>query len=288
MARDKKEDRDKKINIYKMDVPIVSNIFGYAGLIIWSVQLLEQIRYNFVRKSTEGVSILCFSSWFIGGWIFCPYLIATKSALPLILQIAFFPGLILFIVAQHCFYDRKMKKRILCAIFFSIFGVAILLDYGIYELLVAYPEHDFQFGLTINIVSAFFMGVGFVPAVYEIVKTKTAEGLSRIFVAMDFTGGTCSVISLVFAPPFNWMAFASFAVVPLFEGTIFFLSFYYGTQVKVHDIEYGDEEGKFRASPLRYNRSISRSRRGTTKSRREMTTTDKTKSGASDGSIVIN
>ncbi|EGG14815.1 hypothetical protein DFA_10688 [Cavenderia fasciculata] len=261
-----------------MDSPAAANVFGYIGVVLWSIQLLPQIRWNYIRKSTEGVSILCFSCWYIGGLVFCPYLVATESAVPLILQIALFSILILVILFQHCYYDKKIDPKKLYISLAIIIAVSVGIAYGLYALLDHFIDYDFEISLTITIISASLMAGGFIPAVYEILKSQSAEGLSRIFVAMDFLGGTASILSLVFAPPFDYMSFANFVIVPCFEGTIFFLSFYYGTQVKTKDIEYEEPT-------LHFNRSLTRSRRATTQSRAEMSTMDNKSSQPS--SIVI-
>ncbi|EFA79174.1 hypothetical protein PPL_08000 [Heterostelium album PN500] len=236
-----------------MDSPVAANIFGIVGVILWSVQLLPQIRWNYVRKSTEGVSIVCFTSWYLGGLVLAPYLVATDKAPPLVVQIVVFSLLVLVILFQHFYYDRKKDLKMLMAVLFFIIGASVGITYGLYRLMKGYKEEEFKISVVITVLSAIFMAGGFIPAVYEIVRAQSAEGLSRIFVAMDFLGGSSSILSLVFIVPFDYLASVSYAIVPCFEGTIFIMSFYYGTQVKTANIQYDTDHV--------FNRNRSRSAR---------------------------
>jgi len=244
-----------------MESVAAANVFGIAGVILWSVQLLPQIRWNYIRKSTEGVSILCFTCWYVGGLILAPYLVVTNKTPALIVQISVFSILTLVILFQHFFYDRKIDMKILIVAFIIILALSFGATIGLYYILKTYEEKDFEISLAITILSAVLMAGGFIPAVYEILRSQSAEGLSRIFVAMDFCGGTCSILSLVFAPPFDYMAFASYVIVPCFESTIFIMSFYYGTQVKTKGVEY--KAYYFRASSSGKNRTRANTHSGT-------------------------
>ncbi|KAF2071500.1 hypothetical protein CYY_007178 [Polysphondylium violaceum] len=229
-----------------MDSPAASNVFGYIGVVLWSVQLIPQIRWNYIRKSTEGVSILCFSCWYFGGLILAPYLVVTEKPPPLVIQISVFSILILVILFQHFFYDRKIDIKKLVVGFLGSLAVSFGIAIGLYYILHEFKDKDFEISLAITLFSAVLMAGGFIPAVIEIIRSQSAEGLSRIFVAMDFLGGTSSILSLVFIVPFDYLAFSSYIIVPIFESWIFCMSFYYGTQVKTKGIEY--KEYYFRAS----------------------------------------
>eukprot|EP01132_Coremiostelium_polycephalum_P009908 gene9908-12151_t len=254
-----------------MENKVAANIFGITGVVLWSVQLLPQIRWNYLRKSTQGVSILCFTSWYLGGIVLCPYLVATDKEPPLVIQISLFSLLILVILFQHFYYDKKLKLKLLIISLAVILCISVGVTYGLYELLKRFKSYDFEISLVITIFSAVFMAGGFIPAVYEIVMSQSAEGLSRLFVAMDFLGGTCSILSLVFEPPFDYMAFSTYVIVPCFEATIFTMSFYYGTQVKVKGIEYKEHDHVFV-----FNQKRSKKRRNVTIGERQSSSTTST------------
>ncbi|EGG20629.1 hypothetical protein DFA_00490 [Cavenderia fasciculata] len=210
-----------------MESELAANIFGTAGCILWSVQLIPQVRLNYQRKSTEGVSMICFITWFIGGVILAPYLVVTQRPPSLVLQITLFSVLILVVLLQHFYYDRKVAlKRLMIAI--TIIGiVSVGISCGIYYVLDIFKEYDFTLSLVVTLLSCLSLAGGFIPAVYDIVSAKSVQGYSRVFIVMDFLGGACSILSLVFIKPFDYLVFASYSIVPIFELSIFVMSFYY-------------------------------------------------------------
>ncbi|KYQ88677.1 hypothetical protein DLAC_10859 [Tieghemostelium lacteum] len=209
-----------------MENKVLSNLFGIAGTIIWSVQLIPQIRLNYQRQSTKGVSLLCFSSWYICGLILSTYLIFSRQTPSLIIQITLFSIFCAIIVFQSLFYERKYPLKKLMFTVGSCLIVSITLAIGIYEMMNVLKGHD-SLALISAILSSSFMIIGFFPQIYEIYQSKSSEGLSKIFVVMDFFGGVASILSLVFHVPFDYLAFATYLIVPIFQCIIFGMILYY-------------------------------------------------------------
>ncbi|KYQ91077.1 hypothetical protein DLAC_07980 [Tieghemostelium lacteum] len=224
-----------------MDNPIASNIFSILGLIIWSTQMIPQIRLNFIRKSTEGVSLICFSSWVLSGLILAPYLVATNKGPALVVQISVLTTLTTVVLFQHYYYDRKvgLKKLLFWALITLIVSMGISI--GIYYLMKSFSNEEFKVSLAVSVVSTFFMLAGFLPQIYEIYAYKNSEAISKVFICMDFSGASCAIISLAFIEPFDWMSFATYVVVPICEFTQFWMIIYYSRLVKTGKVEYQDE-----------------------------------------------
>ncbi|KYQ91078.1 hypothetical protein DLAC_07981 [Tieghemostelium lacteum] len=253
-----------------MDSPIASNIFGIAGLIIWSLELLPQIRLNYIRKSTEGVSLLCFSSWYLSGIVLDPYLVFTKKSPALIVQISIFTFLTLIILYQHFYFDRKIALKKIIISFVIVMSLSILVTTGIYKIFENFSEYEFTISLVVTILSSLFMLGGFLPQVYEIYSTKNGEAISKVFICMDFSGGCCAILSLAFMVPFDWMSFATYIIVPVFEFIQFWLIIYYSSVVKTGKVEYIDDDAYEPQQP----RKLSLWKR--THRRRTIANTDKT------------
>eukprot|EP01132_Coremiostelium_polycephalum_P003549 gene3549-4423_t len=90
-----------------------------------------------------------------------------------------------------------------------------------------FRSHLLEVEIAASVISAVLMAVGFLPQIFEIYKSRSSMGLSKIFVCMDFMGGVFSIMSLAFHDPFDWLAFSTYIIVPIFQSIILVMIVYY-------------------------------------------------------------
>ncbi|EGC32090.1 hypothetical protein DICPUDRAFT_98992 [Dictyostelium purpureum] len=204
-----------------MENKILSNVFGTIGTVLWSVQLIPQIHLNYKRKSTKGVSPVCFGCWYACGLVLGTNLIYNSEPPALFIQITLFSIFALAIVFQHLYYQKRYNRKRLSFTFVLVILVSVALVISIYSILNADRTNKFVVELLLCIISTGLMAVGFFPQVAEVWEEKV--GLSKIFVVMDFFGGVFSILSLAFHVPFDYMSFSTYVVVPICQVIIFIL-----------------------------------------------------------------
>ncbi|EGG19660.1 hypothetical protein DFA_00238 [Cavenderia fasciculata] len=213
-----------------MENEIVSNIFGILGSIIWSVQLIPQIKLNYKNASTQGLSPYCFMSWYLCGLILGTYLIHEKSPVSLIIQILLFTSFCLIIIFQYLFYEKQFPRKKL-GIWFSgtlVISVAVGgIIYGVMSAATNGRPDNKVVSTIVTVLATTLMFVGFLPQIKEIYDRKSSVGISKIFVVMDACGGIASILSLAFDLPFDFFAFSTYVVVPIFQAVQFVMLIYY-------------------------------------------------------------
>jgi len=210
-----------------MENKVLSNLFGILGTIIWSIQLIPQIHLNYKMKSTKGVSPLCFSSWYLCGVVLATYLVFMKSPPALVIQISCFSVFCLVIIFQYLFYEKSYKITKLLFVIGLVTLLSFLISIGIYMIMKSYKSREIVIEIVCTVISASLMAIGFFPQMFVIYKSKSTVGLSKIFVFMDFLGGVFSIMSLAFHIPFDWMAFSTYVIVPIFQSFLMGMIFYY-------------------------------------------------------------
>ncbi|KAF2078156.1 hypothetical protein CYY_000540 [Polysphondylium violaceum] len=210
-----------------MENKVLSNLFGILGTIIWSIQLIPQIHLNFKMKSTKGVSTLCFSSWYACGVVLATYLVFMNSAPALIIQISSFSIFCLVIIFQYLFYEKYYPIKKLLFVIGLVTGLSFIISIGIYMFMKSFKSNEFALEIACTVISSSLMAIGFLPQILVIYQSKSTVGLSKIFVFMDFCGGVFSILSLSFHNPFDWMAFSTYVIVPIFQSILMAMIYYY-------------------------------------------------------------
>ncbi|EFA80502.1 hypothetical protein PPL_07338 [Heterostelium album PN500] len=111
-----------------MDNKIVSNLFGIAGAILWSIQLVPQS-----KKSADNLSPLCFLSWYICGIFLGTYLLFERDTIALIIQIFAFTFFCLALLFQIMHYQKKKPLMSLASIFIAAIILSVVRNAMKYE-----------------------------------------------------------------------------------------------------------------------------------------------------------
>jgi len=199
--------------------PLLSQIFGYAGLVLWSFQLAPQVWKSFKEKSTGVLSagmMLCWAVW-------APFFAATAINNHLVVPNIIQPN-IFGLFATICFVQVLMYGKNVLQPFGGVWAtVGIIALLGGLEVALTFADKAATTAGKTWIPSVF--GViapvliigGFLPQYWDVFKYKDAEGISLAFLALDISGGILSIISLVFQTPFDRVSFASYAAVVLLD-----------------------------------------------------------------------
>ncbi|KAF5348226.1 hypothetical protein D9757_014859 [Collybiopsis confluens] len=183
---------------------IAENVFGTAGTICWTIQLVPQIWKSWREKSTKGLSDWMILLWAVSAPFLGTYSIVKNLNVPLIVQPQVFSAFTLCSWAQCQYYGRRrtlpitMLLTALLAVIFTGFEVGM-----VYALRPSYSRGDESgnrgvefFGLA----SPVLVALSFLPQYYEIYKHREVIGISLAFMMVDLLGGVFSDLSLFFKP----------------------------------------------------------------------------------------
>jgi uncharacterized protein with PQ loop repeat len=220
------------------------NIFGTISLILWSIQLIPQIIHNFQRKTTAGSSMTTVLIWFSGSLLLTPYYIYKGLNVPMILQAHTFSLLSMIWLLQIIYYDGWRvgcgRTRHPWHTFFTFIVCAccwIGLEMGLLAVLNA--THSVALGSILAITSAVAGLGGLVAQIMASILRRSTEGLSLVFLWLDFLGGIAGIISLIFRQgDFDVLVSLLFIGVSLGQGILIALTFIFGrSKVRVDDVK---------------------------------------------------
>ena len=208
---------------------IAENVFGTISLILWSVQLLPQIWLNYKRKSTAGMSLEMMVLWYVGSILLNPYYLFIGINIPLIIQAHCFSLLSMTCVLQHYYYDgvtrpfarkhppaddeQRPRHVVASGVCFLLLGANwIGIEIGILKALELTHSEVLK-GFCAFIPVAFGI-LGVLLQVIACLRHKSTEGLSLIFLWLDFCGAIMGIFSLFFkSGPFDFQAAGIFIAV---------------------------------------------------------------------------
>lgn len=177
-----------------------ATVLGTIGTILWCIQLLPQIWFNWRRKTCEGCPYLMFLLWFASGVPFGAYFIVQKSNMPVQVQPHIFAFLNLIVFTQCLWYPPvKMRKVwiagviIACSLLFAGIEIGLVLPFrNLYNSGTKWPT------TMIGIIATVLLAGGLLPPYWEIWKARgKVIGINFIFLGMDMCGAVFSQASLI-------------------------------------------------------------------------------------------
>ncbi|KAH7304957.1 PQ loop repeat-domain-containing protein [Stachybotrys elegans] len=183
-----------------MDSPVAANILGTAGAVCWSIQLLPQIFKNYRLHSTQGLHPQMYISWALAGIPLGTYNVVQNLNIALQVQAHILIFLSLVAWAQCKYYgDGWGVARILAygaAVGACIGGVEAGLYFGLREAW----NRGVEWPMTVMaVLAAVLLAVGVMRYYWEIYQSRSVQGISFLFVAIDAGGDLFSILALLFA-----------------------------------------------------------------------------------------
>ncbi|CAI7617369.1 unnamed protein product [Penicillium discolor] len=92
------------------NITLASNVLGTIGTVLWCIQLIPQIWYNWRRKNTEGFPAAMMFLWASCSVPMGAYLILQQVNIPLQIQPQIFGFFSLVSWSQVLYYNHKYSK----------------------------------------------------------------------------------------------------------------------------------------------------------------------------------
>ncbi|KAI9227805.1 MAG: hypothetical protein DHS80DRAFT_31392 [Piptocephalis tieghemiana] len=207
--------------------------FAGISLIFWSIQLVPQAWKNYQQGSTKGFSILLLISWLAEAISFFAYGCSLHLAIPLLLQPQAFALVSVFCFLQYLYYDVAYS-RTKCA----LLGLVMIITIAIIETLGALfllhlqdSSGDVQWiSKVFGIFPTLLILIGYISQYVEIIRSRSAKGLSLLFLALDITGAIAALISLAFHTHPDPEIILNYLATLLPASGLLALAFYHRTQ----------------------------------------------------------
>ncbi|KAJ6185832.1 hypothetical protein N7519_007133 [Penicillium mononematosum] len=209
------------------NITLASNVLGTIGTVLWCIQLIPQIWYNWRRKNTEGfpaAMMFLWASWNItqkrkeekgkkasrlklglltivihaGSVPMGAYLILQQVNIPLQIQPQIFGFFSLVSWSQVLYYNHnysKTKAVLVCSGTVVLFG-------GLEALLILTLRIPYNDGVTwpdivVGVIAAILLTAGLLPPYFELWKRDgRVIGFNWGFLAIDTMGGLFSLFAL--------------------------------------------------------------------------------------------
>ncbi len=185
-------------------VSVASNVLATIGTILWCIQLLPQIYFNYKRKNCEGFPQLMMLTWALSAIPFSVYFIMQDSSIPLRVQPQLFGCFALITWSQVLYYPPiklGIKNVVLCVICFLIIGLSIEIP-SILCLRPSYRNGKKWPNLIFGIFASILLAVGLLPPYLELFKRNgKVIGMNFIFLFTDLMGAFFSFLSLIIDDP---------------------------------------------------------------------------------------
>ncbi len=186
-------------------IPLAANILSTIGTIFWCIQLLPQIYYNHIRKSTNGLPGLMMFLWAISAVPFGVYAIVQNFNIPIQIQPQVFCTLSLVSWAQVLVYNNDYipwKAGILAMAIGAAFGgmevLLVLMLRPLCDRGTAWPI------IVVGVSAAILLAAGLLPPYFELWKRKgRVIGINFGFLAMDWLGACFSLMGIVAQETFD-------------------------------------------------------------------------------------
>ncbi|PUU74130.1 PQ loop repeat-domain-containing protein [Tuber borchii] len=211
-------------------IPPAANVLGTIGTVLWCVQLIPQIWYNYKNKSTEGLPAIMMLVWGFAGVPFGAYAVIqltqsfTKNLnIPIQIQPQCFASLSLISWAQCLHYSSGWaiwsSSLLALGVAAACAGaeVALILTLRpIYDRGIEWPM------LIVGITASILLAAGLIPPYFEIWKRRgRVVGIDFVFLSIDWFGALFSIMSLVAQHTFDYLGGVLYLVVILLESGIF-------------------------------------------------------------------
>ncbi|KAJ5906846.1 uncharacterized protein N7473_003762 [Penicillium subrubescens] len=180
------------------NVTVASNVLGTIGTVLWCIQLIPQIWYNYRRKKTDGFPAAMMLLWASCSVPMGAYLILQQVNIPLQIQPQIFGFFSLVGWGQILYYNynySRSKAILLCSAVVLLFG-------GLEALLILTLRIPYNKGITwpdlvVGVFGAILISAGLIPPYFELWKRDgrvigfTAQG------SFDILGGIMYILVVV-------------------------------------------------------------------------------------------
>ncbi|KAJ6110253.1 hypothetical protein N7486_002488 [Penicillium sp. IBT 16267x] len=177
------------------NVTLASNVLGTIGTVLWCVQLIPQIWYNWRRKKTDGFPAAMMFLWASCSVPMGAYLILQQVNIPLQIQPQIFGFFSLVSWCQVLYYNHRLKATLICLGCTTLFG-------GLEALLILTLRIPYNKGVTwpdivVGVVATLFLTAGLLPPYFELWKRDgrvigfTAQG------SFDILGGIMYILVVI-------------------------------------------------------------------------------------------
>lgn len=207
-----------------MDNPVVANVFGTMGAVLWSLQvsnkhlpdfdacprftctdsawqLLPQIWKNWRRHDSKELSGTFFLSWAVAGVPLGVYNIADDFNIALQVQ----PNILIFLSLwtwSQCKYygdHWSLKKAAVWAV--AIASVLGGIETGlVFALRVAHDRGQDWASTLMAVLAAVLLAGGVLRHYIDMFRTRSDAGISLKFAVLDASGDVASLLSVIFQP----------------------------------------------------------------------------------------
>ncbi|RAH44395.1 PQ-loop repeat-containing protein [Aspergillus brunneoviolaceus CBS 621.78] len=205
------------------NVTVASNVLGTIGTVLWCIQLIPQIWYNWKQKKTDGLPPLMMFLWAACAVPMGAYMILQGVNIPLQIQPQIFGFFSLVSWGQVLYYGHQYSRRAATGV---VVGAAVLFG-GIEALLILTLRIPYNKGVTwpdliVGIVAAILLGLGLVPPYFELWKRDgRVVGFNWVFLSIDTLGGLFSLFALAAQGSFDILGGIMYIVVVVLEGGIY-------------------------------------------------------------------
>uniref|UniRef100_A0A060T6N4 ARAD1C21582p n=1 Tax=Blastobotrys adeninivorans TaxID=409370 RepID=A0A060T6N4_BLAAD len=177
-----------------------ATVLGTIGTVLWCIQLIPQIIYNWRRKDTTGLPSIMMFLWAASGVPFGIYFVVQDSNIPVQVQPHVFMLFALISFLQTLYYPpqkwplwKVMVVLVVCVAVFAGIEVGCIIPFErLYDDGVTWPV------TLVGVIAAVLLGVGLLPPYFELWKRNgQVVGINFIFLTIDSLGALFSIFSLV-------------------------------------------------------------------------------------------
>ena len=211
-----------------MDRPILSDVFGTLGAVLWSIQLVPQIVLSYRRHSAAGLSPAFMLFWAWAGIPLGVYNIVSDFSIALQVQPQILTALSLLTYGQCYYYNKKWSITKVLA----VIAPAACVMGGIEAGLVFALRAGLRGGTTwppilMAVLAAVLLALGVCEQYLAIWRNRSVEGVSFLFCGIDALGDVASIISVVFERHLDVLGLVIYGVEFVFWMGVFALGFYF-------------------------------------------------------------
>ncbi|KAJ5958532.1 uncharacterized protein N7479_005682 [Penicillium vulpinum] len=215
------------------NVTLASNVLGTIGTVLWCIQLLPQIWYNWRRKNTDGFPAAMMFLWASCSVPMGAYLILQQVNVPLQVQPQIFGFFSLVSWGQVLYYNHDYSKT--KAALVSL-GTVILFG-GLEALLILTLRIPYNNGvkwpdIVVGVIATILLVAGLLPPYFELWKRDgrvigfTLDGqllmlVDWVFLSIDTLGGVFSLFALAAQGSFDIIGGVMYVLVVVLEAGIY-------------------------------------------------------------------
>ncbi|KAE8354818.1 PQ loop repeat protein [Aspergillus coremiiformis] len=205
------------------NVTVASNVLGTIGTVLWCIQLIPQIWYNWKQKKTDGLPPLMMLLWASCAVPMGAYLILQEVNIPLQIQPQIFGFFSLVSWGQILYYNHKFSRAKATLL---VLGVSVLFG-GIEVLLILTLRIPYDNGMTwpdlvVGVVATILLACGLFAPYMELWKRDgRVVGINWVFLSLDTFGGLFSLFALAAQGTFDILGGIMYIIVIVLESGIY-------------------------------------------------------------------